>query len=82
MYTVVYTNVCKRLYERNIPTCTLGYVQLVNIADTKIHKVDSRHTLYLRKELVEDTSFPFEADESLTVRIDNDRLIIERKKGK
>jgi hypothetical protein len=55
---------------------------LVNSADTKIHKVDSRHTIYLKKELVEDTSFPFKPDEPLVVRITDDKLVIERKKGK
>ncbi len=45
---------------------------------TKITRVDSRHTLYLQKDLVNDSAFPFKAGEQLTVRIDGNRLIITK----
>lgn len=47
---------------------------------TKINKVGSRHTIYLQKSLVEDSQFPFKPGEPLIVRIEGDKLIIERVK--
>ncbi len=55
---------------------------LVMSAPTKIQKVGPRHTIYLQKGLVEDSSFPFKVDESLTVRIDGQKLIVERGKAR
>ena len=49
-------------------------------AKTKIHRVDSRHTIYLRKELVNDSNFPFKAGELLIIRIEGNRLVIEKLK--
>jgi antitoxin component of MazEF toxin-antitoxin module len=51
---------------------------MVREARTTIRRVGSRHTLYLRKDLVEDSQFPFKPGEPLTVKIDGDRLIVER----
>ena len=51
---------------------------MVKEAKTKIHQVGSRHTVYLPKNLVEDSAFPFKPMETLIVRIDGRRLIIER----
>lgn len=76
----MYTTVHKYLNWRNIHSCTLGYIHLVNSADTKIHKVDSRHTIYLRKELVEDSLFPFKPEEPLVIDIEKETLIIRRKR--
>jgi len=45
---------------------------------TRINKVGSRHSIYLRKSLVEDSGFPFVPGELLLVRIEGRRLIIER----
>ena len=45
---------------------------------TKIQKADSRHTIYLRVGLIEDSTFPFKVGEPLTVRIEGNRLVIEK----
>ena len=57
-------------------------------AKTKLYKVESkstktgvktyRHSIFLEKAFVEDSSFPFKPSENLIVRIDKDRLIITR----
>jgi hypothetical protein len=52
---------------------------MVKESHTKIHQVGSRHTMYLQKNLVEDSAFPFKPGEPLVVRIDGDKLIIERR---
>jgi hypothetical protein len=54
---------------------------MVREARTTIRKSGSRHTLYLRKDLVEDSQFPFKPGEPLVIRIEGDRLIIERAEG-
>src|SRR6266699_239370 len=51
---------------------------MVTRAETKIHRVSLRHTLYLAKDLVEDSTFPFHVDEDLTVRIEGDALVIDK----
>jgi len=51
---------------------------LVSQAKTKINRVKSRHTIYLRKDLIDDSSFPFKVGESLIVRIEGDKLVIKR----
>lgn len=51
---------------------------MVGQAKTKINRVGSRHTIYLRKDLIDDSSFPFKVGEELVVRIEGDRLIIEK----
>jgi hypothetical protein len=51
---------------------------MVTRAEAKIHRVGPRHTLYLAKDLVEDSTFPFRTDEDLTVRIEGDALIVDR----
>jgi hypothetical protein len=38
----------------------------------------SRHTLYLQKAFVEDSSFPFKPDEPLVAKIDKNRVVLER----
>lgn len=53
---------------------------MVKEAITRINKVGSRHTIYLRKDLVEDSQFPFRPGEPLIVRINGDKLVIERLK--
>jgi len=57
---------------------------MVKEAPTKINQVGSRHTLYLQKSLVEDSTFPFKPSEPLIARIDGAKLVIEKadKKGK
>ncbi len=51
---------------------------MVTHAEAKIHRVGPRHTIYLAKDLVEDSTFPFRADEDLRVRIEGDALIIDK----
>jgi hypothetical protein len=52
-------------------------------ATTKINKATgSRHTIYLRADLVNDSKFPFKVGQPLLVRIDEDRLILEEDKSK
>jgi len=52
--------------------------KMVKEAKTKINQVGSRHTIYLQKSLVEDSNFPFKPGEPLIIRIEGDRLIVER----
>ncbi len=51
---------------------------MVKEALTKIYKVGLRHTLYLQKSLVEDSQFPFKPKEPLIIRIDGNKLVVER----
>ncbi|MHB1907757.1 MAG: hypothetical protein ACYCQJ_02655 [Nitrososphaerales archaeon] len=51
---------------------------MVDKAEVKIYAVGSRHSVNLPSDLVRDSQFPFEAGEKLIIRIDKDRLIIER----
>jgi hypothetical protein len=54
---------------------------MTNITKTKIYKVNSRHTIYLPKDFVSDSTFPFRVGEKLTLRIDGEKIIIEKNKG-
>jgi len=51
---------------------------MVKEAASKINRVGPRHTLYLQKDLVEDTAFPFLLNEPLAVKVEGERLVIER----
>jgi hypothetical protein len=51
---------------------------MVSEVQTKINEVRSRHTIYLKKDLVKDSSFPFKVGEPLKIRIQDNKLIIER----
>lgn len=66
-------NICKRKYE---PTLKL----MVNQAGTKIYKSNGRHSIYLPSDLVGDDRFPLQVGEELTVRIDEDHLVVEKVK--
>lgn len=47
-------------------------------AATKINKATgSRHTIYLKTDLVNDSKFPFKVGQPLIVKIEDNRLIIE-----
>ena len=52
---------------------------MVNQTETKIHHVRSRHTIYLRKDLVDDSAFPFKVGEPLIIRIEGEKLVIEKR---
>jgi MEDS: MEthanogen/methylotroph, DcmR Sensory domain len=51
---------------------------MVKEAASKINRVGPRHTIYLQKDLVEDTAFPFLLNEPLSVKVEGERLVIER----
>ena len=53
---------------------------MVNKSKTRIYESDSRHSIYLRKDLVEDSNFPFKVGEPLIIRVEGDKLIIERER--
>lgn len=53
-------------------------LKVVRQVKTKISRVGSRHTIYLQKDLIEDSNFPFKVGEIITVRIDGSKLIVER----
>lgn len=51
---------------------------MTNITKTKIYQVNSRHTIYLPKDFVNDSSFPFQIGEELTARIEGDKIVVEK----
>lgn len=59
---------------------TAEALTMVRQAEIKIYKVGSRHTIYLKTDIVNDSNFPFRVGEPLIIRIENDNLIIEHKK--
>jgi hypothetical protein len=48
-------------------------------ASVKLYAVKSRHTINLPSDFVRDSAFPFVVGEELIARIENDRVIIEKK---
>ena len=51
---------------------------MVTEAEGKVSRVGPRHTLYLAKDLVQDSTFPFDTRQPLTVRVEGDHLIVEK----
>ena len=51
---------------------------MVEKAEIKIQQSGSRHTIYLRKDLVNDSAFPFKPNQPLIIRIEGERLVIEK----
>ena len=51
---------------------------MTKITKTKIYKVNSRHTIYLPKDFINDSAFPFKPNEDLTAKIEKDKTIIEK----
>ncbi|MEM3506419.1 MAG: hypothetical protein QXT31_02035 [Candidatus Bathyarchaeia archaeon] len=45
-------------------------------------KSSSTGVIYIPADIVKDSSFPFQPNEEVVVRIDGEKLIIERDKGK
>ena len=45
-------------------------------------KVGSRHTIYLEKPFVEDSAFSFKPKEPIVVRIEKNRLVVEKADSK
>jgi hypothetical protein len=52
----------------------------VKEALTKIQQSKSHHTIYLVKDLVSDSAFPFKPKEPLIVRIEGNHLVVEKAK--
>lgn len=51
---------------------------MVDSALSRITKYGgNRHSLYLRSDLVHDSSFPFNPDEEVVVKIEDGRLVVE-----
>jgi len=48
-------------------------------AKVKIYAVKSRHTINLPGEFVRDSAFPFKVGEELIAKIEDGRVIIEKK---
>ena len=92
MHHSVYFGVYIRVYTPScIPQCITLYnvhktvhtveAMLARTSTTKIQKGQgARRTIYLKKELWDDSSFPLKVGEDLVIRIDGERLIIEKAK--
>jgi hypothetical protein len=52
---------------------------MTNQASVKLYAYKSRHSINLPSDFVRDSTFPFEVGEELVARIEDKRLIIERK---
>jgi len=52
---------------------------LVRQSETKIRRVDSRHTIYLKTDLISDSNFPFKVGDPLIIKIEGDKLVIAKK---
>lgn len=52
---------------------------MTNQAKVKLYAVKSRHTINLPGEFVRDSAFPFSVGEELVAKIEDGRIIIERK---
>jgi len=55
---------------------------MVSEADAKIYETKGKYYLYLRKELVNDSNFPFKPSEALRVKIDGNELVLNKKVGR
>lgn len=51
---------------------------MVNKTQCRLYKGKSSYTISLKKSLVDDTSFPFEAGDLLDVEFENDKVIISK----
>ena len=50
-------------------------------ANVKVYAVKSRHTINLPAEFVRDSAFPFKVGEELIARIEDGKVVIERKQS-
>jgi hypothetical protein len=53
---------------------------MVKETKVKIYKVESRHSINLPSDFVKDSSFPFQPNEELKIKIEGSKLIISRGK--
>jgi len=54
-------------------------ISMTNQANVKLYAYKSRHSINLPSDLVRDSTFPFDVGEELTAKIEDGKLIIERK---
>jgi hypothetical protein len=52
---------------------------MVNQAKVKLYGSKSRHSINLPSDFVRDSAFPFKVGEELVARIDNKKIVIEKK---
>jgi hypothetical protein len=52
---------------------------MVNQAKVKLYGSKSRHSINLPSDFVRDSAFPFKVGEELVARIDDGRVIVEKK---
>lgn len=86
IYTYVFIFVTYSIYIYSIEAAV--YIVVAHTR-TKLYKVESksmatgnntyRHSIFLEKAFVEDSSFPFRAGESLIAKIEADKLVIAKK---
>jgi hypothetical protein len=50
--------------------------------ETKIYKSNGRRSIYIPAGLIHDSAFPFKNGEPLSIWVEGQRVIIEKKKGK
>ncbi len=53
-------------------------ILMVNQAKAKLYAVKSRHSINLPSDLVRDSAFPFKPNDSLKVRIEGKKIVIEK----
>jgi hypothetical protein len=51
---------------------------MVSSAKVKLYGCKSRHSINLPSDLVRDSAFPFKVNDKLIIKIENDKLIIEK----
>jgi len=73
LYLCVYFGI----YE-SIKYLTYQHTPMVNQAKVKLYAVKSRHSINLPSEFVRDSAFPFAPNDNLKMRIDGEKIIIEK----
>ena len=53
-------------------------IRMVLQGETRIYTSGSRHSIYIPSGLINDSAFPFAIGDKLTIRIENDRIIVEK----
>jgi len=48
--------------------------------ETRIYRSNGRHSVYIPAGLVKDSAFPFTLEDDLRIRIDGERLVVEKAK--
>jgi hypothetical protein len=57
-------------------------IAMVLQGETKIYMSGSRRSMYIPSGLINDSAFPFTTGERLTIRIEGDRIIVEKARKK